>query len=140
MRRFGSFLCVLVLAAGCSGCEGFVLVVSTGPIPVAKSSPVPTPIVVGELVHGTFVVPEVCFDVIAPASGTLFVGLSWDRRSGDIDFTFVSVVLPSLAATAGTVSDGSKTGSLRVTRGESYRITVLGQKGPVPFTLTTSLK
>jgi len=140
MRRFGSFFCVLVLAASCSGCDGFVLFVSTGPLPVAKSSPVPTPIAVGELVHGTFVVPEVCFDVIAPANGTLFVGLSWDRRSGDIDFTFVSVVLPSHAATTGAVSDGSKTGSLRVTRGESYRITVLGRQGPIPFTLTTSLK
>jgi hypothetical protein len=140
MRRFGSCLCLLVLAGSCSGCEGFVLIVSTGPLPVVKSSPVPQPIVIGETVHGTFVVPEVCFDVIAPANGTLFVGLSWDRRNGDIDFTFVSVVLPSHAATAAATSDGSSTGSLRVTRGESYRITVLGQKGPVPFTLTTSLK
>ena len=140
MRRFGSLVCLLVLAGSCSGCEGFFLYVSTGPIAPVKVSPVPTPIVVGELVHGTFVVPEVCFDVIAPATGTLFVGLSWDPRDGDIDFSFVSVVLPSLAATSSSPAKGAAGGSLRVTRGQTYRITVVGEREPVPFTLTTSMK
>ena len=140
MRRFGSFLCLLVLAGSSSGCEGFVLIVSTGPLPVVKSSPVPQPIVIGEVVHGTFVSPEVCFHVIAPANGTIFVGLSWDSRHGDIDFSFFSVVLPAHAATAGSPGTGSAGGSLRVTRGETYRITVVGSREPVPFTLTTSMQ
>ncbi|HZJ32459.1 MAG TPA: hypothetical protein VFD21_12855 [Vicinamibacterales bacterium] len=144
MRRLQSLLCLLMLGGGVSGCEGFFLVVSTGPLPDQKLSPTAPPpvtvIAVGDLVHGTFVTPQVCFDVRAPASGILFVNLQWDPREGDIDFTFVSSVF---ATNVTTVSPGGQTSavrSLRVTRGQSYRIQVVGDRGPVPFTLTTSLQ
>jgi hypothetical protein len=39
-----------------------------------------------------------------------------------------------------TTSHGtSVVGSLPIAQGQSYRITVVGDHGPVPFTLTTSM-
>ena len=142
MRRLGSFLYVIALAGICSGCEGFVVLVSTGPLPIAKSSPtpLPRPIVLGEVVHDTFLTPEVCFDFRAPSTGILFVRLSWDPREGDIDFTFVSAVFATRETMAASTGQTSTAGTIRVTRGETYRIAVTGQRGPVPFTLTTSMQ
>jgi hypothetical protein len=89
MRCIQSLLCLVILSTTLSGCDGFVLFVSTGPLPAQRQSPTsPLPpatvIVVGDVVHSTFVVPQVCFDVRAPATGILFVRLSWDPREGDI--------------------------------------------------------
>jgi len=154
MRRFmsrifakataGKLLCLLCLGASLSGCDSFLLFVSTGPLPHQKpspTSPVPaTAIVVGDVVRTTFVVPQVCFDVRAPATGILFVGLSWDWRDGDIDVTFVSSVGTTALTTATAAAQGSITRSLRVTNGQTYRIQVVGEHGPVPFTLRTSLE
>jgi hypothetical protein len=137
MRQPGFALLVLILAVVLSGCDGFTLFVSTGPLPHSHQSPTgppPRPIVLGEFVNGTFIVPEVCFDLRAPRSGTLFIRISWDRRDGDLDLAFLS----SVFATA-TSHDASVTGTLHVAQGQSYRITVVGDHGPVPFTLTTSL-
>ena len=69
MRRSVSLLCLLFLGGSVSGCDGFFLFVSTGPLPdqrISPTSPSPTTvIVVGDVVHSTFVVPQVCFDVRA---------------------------------------------------------------------------
>jgi hypothetical protein len=143
MRRLRSFLCLIAFAAACSGCDGFVLIVSSGPLPPAKSSPTgpaPRPIFLGEVVHDTFVTPEVCFDFRAPATGVLFVRLSWDPREGDIDFTFVSAVFASLETVSASTGQKSTTGSLRVTAGQMYRIAVTGRQGPVPFTLNATMQ
>lgn len=144
MRRLQSLLCLLMLGGSVSGCEGFFLFVSTGPLPDQRQSPTspppPTSIAVGHIVHSTFVVPEVCFDVRAPASGILFVSLSWDPREGDIDFTFVSSVFATDVLRSSSTSQQSAVRSLRVTRGQIYRIQVVGNHGPVPFTLSTSLE
>ena len=144
MRRLQSLLCLLLLGGSLSGCDGFVLFVSTGPLPAEKRSPTSPPpttvIVVGDVVHGTFVVPQVCFDVRAPATGILFVSLSWDPRQGDIDFAFASSVFATSVSTATSAGQTSAIRSLRVTRGEVYQIQVVGERGPVPFTLLTSLE
>jgi len=143
MRRFRSLLCLLILGSGLSACEGFFLFVSTGPLPDQRQSPTSPPatvIVVGDVVRSTFIVPQVCFDIRAPASGVLFVNLSWDPREGDIDFTFVSSVFTTSVTTVTSVAQTSAVRSLRVTRGQTYRIQVVGDQGPVPFTLTTSLE
>ena len=71
--------------------------------------------------------------------------LSWDSRHGDIDFTFVSSVFASnviVRDVSTSVSTGQTTavGSVRVARGETCRIAVVGRRGPVPFTLTTSFQ
>lgn len=142
MRQLESLFVVLILGSLSSGCDNFALFVSTGPLPRSNPSPTaplpPRPLILGDLVNGTFVVPEVCFDLKAPRSGVLFVWLSWDRRHGDIDLAFVSTVLPA-TADIGT-SDGSIVGTLKVAQGQSYRIAVVGQDGPVPFTLRTSIQ
>ena len=144
MRRFQSLLCLLILGTGLSACDGFVLVVSTGPLPVQRQSPTsPAPatvIVVGDVVHGTFVVPQVCFDIRAPASGVLFVRLSWDPREGDIDVAFASSVFATNVTTVTSAAQTSAVRSLRVTGGQVYRIQVVGSQGPVPFSLATSLE
>lgn len=142
MRQLGSLLCLLMLAGVSAACDGFVLFVSTGPLPDAKHSPTapppPRPIVLGEVVRTTFVVPEVCFDLKAPANGTLFVRISWDPDDGDIDLAFASTVLP--ATVGGSSGGGAAVRTLRVAAGQSYRIAVTGRQGPVPFTLTTSME
>ena len=144
MRRLGPLPCLLILAAIVSGCEGFTLFVSTGPIPNQRQSPTspppPTPIVVGDVVHGTFIVPEVLFDVRPRASGVLFISLSWDSREGDIDFTFLSAVFATDVTTGATAGQSSAVRSVRVTGGQTYRIAVVGSAGPVPFTLSTSMQ
>ena len=144
MRRTVSLLCLLFLGGSLSGCDGFVLFVSTGPLPAERQSPTapfPTTVIaVGDVVHSTFVVPQVCFDVRAPATGILFVRLSWDPREGDIDFAFASSVFAANVTTVASAAQTSAVRSLRVTRGETYRIQVVGGQGPVPFTLATSLE
>jgi len=143
MRRIGSLLCLLLFAGSLSGCDGFVLFVSTGPLPAERQPPTSPPpatvIAVGDVVHSTFVVPQVCFDVRAPATGILFVRLSWDPRQGDIDFAFASSVFASVT-TVTSAGQTSAVRSLRVARGEVYQIQVVGNRGPVPFTLATSLE
>ena len=145
MRCILSRLCLLILSTTLSACDGFFLFVSAGPLPDQRqspTSPVPpaTVIVVGDVVHSTFVVPQVCFDVRAPATGILFVRLSWDPREGDIDVAFASSVFATKVTAVTSVAQTSAIRSLRVTRGQTYRIQVVGNQGPVPFTLTTSLE
>jgi hypothetical protein len=120
-------------------CDGFTLFVSAGPLRESRSSPTASPpprrIVPGETVTGTFIVPEVRFDLHAPRSGTLLIRIAWDRRHGDLDLAFLSTVL---STTSG--DDASVTGVLRVAPGQDYQIIVVGDQGPVPITLTTSLE
>ena len=138
MRQLVSALLVLVLAGASSSCDGFTLFVSTGPLPDSRQSPTapppPRPIVLGDVIHGTFIVPEICFDLQAPRSGTLFIRISWDRRHGDLDLAFLSTVMST------TSHDAVVVGTLPVAQGQRYRITVVGDDGPVPFTLTTSIQ
>ena len=145
MRCIVSLLCLLILSTALSACDGFFLFVSAGPLPDQRQSPTaPVPpatvIVVGDVVHSTFVVPQVCFDVRAPATGILFVTLSWDPREGDIDVAFASSVFATNVTMVTSVVQTSAVRSLRVTRGQMYRVQVVGNQGPVPFTLATSLE
>ncbi|HET9196110.1 MAG TPA: hypothetical protein VFO21_24695 [Vicinamibacterales bacterium] len=135
MRKLWAPLFV-VLAGLLSGCDNFALFVSA-PIPdtgLPPAAPPPRSIVLGDVVHGTFIVPEICFDVQAPRSGTLFIRITWDRRHGDLDLAFLSTVMST------TSHDALVTGSLHVAQGQRYRITVVGDHGPVPFSLTTSIQ
>jgi hypothetical protein len=143
MRRVLSLLCLLCLGASLTGCDGFFLFVSTGPLPNQRQSPTSPPataIVIGDVVHSTFVSPEVCFDVRSPASGILFVNLSWDPRNGDVDFSFASSVGATEVTRSNSTSERSVGRTLRVAAGQTYRIAVVGNREPVPFMLTTSLE
>lgn len=135
MRKFWA-LSFIVLAGLSSGCDDFALFVSA-PLPdtgLPPGEPPPRNIVPGEFVNGTFFVPEVSFNLRAPRSGTLFIRISWDRRHGDIDLAFLSSVF------ATTSHNASVIGTLNVVGGQRYRITVVGDHGPVPFTLSTSFE
>lgn len=136
MRRFRSLLGLLMLAGSLSGCDAFVFI-SAGPLPDSRSPTAPLPpraIVLGDVIHGTFIVPEICFDLQAPRSGTLFIRITWDRRHGDLNLAFLSTVMSV------TSHDALVSGTLHVAQGQRYRITVVGDHGPVPFTLTTSME
>lgn len=129
-------LLLIVVAGLSSGCDNFALFVSA-PLPdtsLTPTAPPPRSIVLGDVVHGTFIVPEVCFDLQAPRSGTLFIRITWDRRHGDLALAFLSTVMST------TSHEALVTGSLRVAQGQRHRITVIGEHGPVPFTLTTSIQ
>lgn len=135
MRKLWALLFVL-LAGLSSGCDNFALFVSA-PLPdtgLPPGAPPPRTIVLGEFVSGTFLVPEVSFNLRAPRSGTLFIRITWDRRNGDINLAFLSTVFSI------TSHDASVVGTLNVAQGQSYRIIVVGDHGPVPFTLTTSIQ
>jgi hypothetical protein len=138
MRHRGSVLLLLLLGGVSSGCEGFRLFVSTGPLPNSRESPTlppPRAIGLGDIVNGTFLVPEVSFDLLAPRTGTLFIRISWDRRHGELHLGFLSSVFSTT-----TSNEASVVGTLAVAQGQHYRITVLGEQDPVPFTLATSLE
>ena len=138
MRHRGSVLLLLLLGGVSSGCEGFSLFVSTGPLPNSRESPTlppPRAIGLGDIVNGTFLVPEVSFDLLAPRTGTLFIRISWDRRHGELHLGFLSSVFSTT-----TSNEASVVGTLAVAQGQHYRITVLGEQDPVPFTLATSLE
>ena len=64
----------------------------------------------------------------------MFIRITWDRRDGDLGLAFLSTVM------AATSHDASVTGTLHVSQGRQYRITVVGDHGPVPFSLTTSIQ
>ena len=137
MRHCGSVLLLLLLAGVSSGCEGFRLFVSTGPLPNSRESPTlppPRAIGLGDIVNGTFLVPDVSFDLLAPRTGTLFIRIIWDRRHGDLRLAFLSTVLSTT-----TSHDVSRTGTIAVAQGQRYRITVVGDSDRVPFMLTTSM-
>ena len=124
----------IVLAGLSSGCDNFALFVSA-PLPdtgLPPTAPPPRSIVPGEFVNGTFLLPEVSFNLRAPRSGTLFIRVSWDRRNGDIALAFLSTVFSVTSHHASII------GTLHVAAGQNYRITVVGDHGPVPFTMTTS--
>ena len=138
MRHPGSILLLLLLASVSSACEGFKLFVSTGPLQDSRQSPTAPPpraIGLGDIVNGIFVVPEVSFDVLAPRTGTLFIRISWDRRHGDLHLAFLSSVFSTT-----TSNEASVVGTLAVAQGQRYRITIVGDQDPVPFTLATSLE
>jgi len=140
MRQPGALFSVLVLAGGFAACDDFALFISPGPIPPAHSSPIaPRSIVVGEFVSATFVVPEIVFDLSARSTGNLLVIVRWDRRHGDIDLILGSSVF-ALPAAHRSIGDAALAGTLRVVDGQNYRLTVAGARGPVPFTLTTSIE
>ena len=127
---------LIVLAGLSSGCDNFALFVSA-PLPdtgLPPTAPPPRSILLGEFVNGTFLVPEVSFNLRAPRSGTLFIRITWDRRNGEIDLAFLSTVFSI------TSHDASVIGRLTVVQGQSYRITVVGDHGPIPFTLSTSFE
>jgi hypothetical protein len=138
MRHRGSVFLLLLLAGVSSGCEGFKLFVSTGPLTDSRQSPTAPPpraIGLGDIVNGTFFVPEVSFDLLAPRTGTLFIRITWDRRHGDLHLAFLSSVF-----SATTSNEAALVGTLAVVQGQRYRITVVGERDPVPFSLATSIE
>jgi hypothetical protein len=138
MQQQRSLLFVVVLASLSCACDGFTLFVSAGPLRESRTSPTAPPpprtIGLGDVVNGTFVLPEVHFDLQAPRSGLLFIQITWDRRHGGLDLAFLSTAFSTQAS-----HDVSIVGTMQISQGQSYRITVVGDHGPVPFTLTTSM-
>jgi hypothetical protein len=150
MRRFGSHLSALLLSLVVTGCEGFVVLISTGPLPPPVPSPTgpnpppPRPLVVGEVVHSTFAGPVVTYDLAAPSTGTIFVRLSWNRSHGPIQLAVAGSVFTQPAGTSTGSTDVTIVAKTSVRSGEHYTVTVddgsdVAEKAPVDFTLSASM-
>ena len=89
-------LLVLVLAALDSACEGLVVVISTGPTSLAGAHVDGGVIAIGTAVNGSLTAHggAVQYHVVAPRSGTLALGVSWDKSNGLVDVLFASNMLP----------------------------------------------
>lgn len=91
-----SVFLVLALAALGSACEGLVVVISTGPTSVAGAHVDGGVIAVGSPVNGALKTHggTVQYRVVAPQTGTLALGVSWDKSQGLVDVLFASNMLP----------------------------------------------
>ena len=123
MRQPGAVLLLMVLAGVSSGCDGFTLFVSTGPLPDSHQSPAPTAAAPNRSWRHR---PRHLYrpgNVLRPAGAQKWDAVHpdhVDRRHGDLDLAFLSSVFST------TSHDASVTGTLHVAQGQRYRISVVG--------------
>jgi len=131
-----------IVAAGLAACDGMVVVISTGPTSLAGVHVDGGPIPIGKPVNGMLTAHGgvVQYQVTAPRSGTLALGVSWDKSQGLVDVSFASNMLPR-PATAPPL-----TGRFPVQAGQSYIVQVTDADPSVrgalnlPFTVTAALE
>jgi len=137
-----SVLAALVVAALGSACEGLVVVISTGPTSVAGAHVDGGVIAIGTPVSGALTTHggSVQYHVVAPRTGTLALGVSWDRSQGLVDVLFASNMLPrQMAAPPFNTRMPVQAGQpydLRVADGTPSEAGTLS----LPFTLTATME
>ena len=137
-----SVFIVLALAAIGSACEGLVVVISTGPTSVAGAHVDGGVIAIGTPVNGALTVhgAAVGYHVVAPRTGTLALGVSWDRSRGLVDVLFASNMLPR------PLTAPPFNARVPVQAGQSYDIQVVDGTPSdaatlnLPFTLTAMME
>jgi hypothetical protein len=92
------------IAAGLclSACDGLVVVISTGPSPLPGSATTAVvhidggTIPFGRPVNGALTTRggDVQYQVVPPRTGTLVLGVNWDKSHGLVDVLFASNLLP----------------------------------------------
>jgi len=135
-------LLVLVLAALDSACEGLVVVISTAPTSLAGAHVDGGVIAIGTPVNGSLTAHggAVHYHVVAPRSGTLALGVSWDRSRGLVDVLFASDMLPR------PLTAPPFNARVPVQAGQSYEIQVSDGTSSaagalnLPFTLTATME
>lgn len=134
---------VLVLAlALSSACEGLVVVISTGPTSLAGAHVDGGVIAIGAPVNGSLTAHggAVRYHVVAPRSGTLALGVSWDKSNGLVDVLFASTMLPR------PLTAPPFNARVTVQAGQSYDIQVADGTPSaagtlnLPFTLTAAIE
>jgi hypothetical protein len=136
-------LAIAGAAAVCvSACDGLVVVISTGPSSVAGARvdggaiPIGTPVTGMLTAHGS----AVQYQVVAPRSGTLALGVNWDRSHGLVDVLFASNMLPR------PLNAPPINARVPVQSGQSYSVQVVdagsttGEPVNLPFTVTATLE
>ena len=91
-----SLLTLTTMAALVCGCDGLVVVISTSPTSVAGAHVDGGVIAIGTPVNGMLAIhgSAVQYQVVAPRTGTLALGVSWNRSQGLVDVLFASNMLP----------------------------------------------
>ena len=142
------FMGALAASLWLTACDGLIVVIGTGPSPLAASSTVVVShvdggtIIVGQPIHGVVTAPGggVNYRFVATRSGTLFLGVSWDRSLGTVNVRFASSMLPSPAG------GGPFAAHVPVVAGQAYTVEIAdgaAQAAPtlnLPFTVTTALE
>ena len=137
-----SVLIVATLALLAAGCEGLVVVISTAPTSVAGAHVNGGLIAIGTPVNGALTVHggAMQYQVVPPRSGTLALGVSWDKSRGLVDILFASNMLPR------PLTAPPFNARVPVQAGQSYIIIVTdGSESNtgalnVPFTLTATME
>src|SRR5689334_11127322 len=137
-----SVFLVLALAGLGSACEGLVVVISTAPTSLAGAHVDGGVIAIGTAVNGSLTAHggAVQYHVVAPRSGTLALGVSWDKSNGLVDVLFASNMLPRQVAAPPFNT------RMPVQAGQSYDIRVAdgtpSEAGTrsLPFTLTATME
>jgi len=137
-----SVFLVLALAVLSSACEGLVVVISTGPTSVAGAHVDGGVIAIGTPVNGSLTAHggSVHYHVVAPRSGTLALGVSWDKSNGLVDVRFGSNMLPR------PLTAPPFNARVPVQAGQSYDIQVADGTSSaagtlnLPFTLTAAME
>jgi hypothetical protein len=139
-------LLILAVAAAvaicASGCDGVVVVISTGPSSVAGVRAQGGTIPIGTPVNGMLTARggAVAYQVTAPRSGTLALGVNWDKSQGPVDVRFGGDTLPR------PLSSPPLTGRFPVQARQVYIVEVAdaapsaGGTLNLPFTVTAAIE
>jgi hypothetical protein len=139
----------VVFAAVClSACDGFVMVISTGPSTLQGSTlvgvvhvdggviPIGTPVSGALTTRGG----DVLYQVIPPRTGILVLGVSWNKSAGALDVLFASNVLPR------PIGAAPYNARFPVQAGQTYVLRIADGGGAavgtpnVPFMVTTAIE
>jgi hypothetical protein len=140
-------LTIIAFAALTTACDGLVVVISTSPSSLHAGGTVVAghidggAIIIGRPMSGALTTPGggVNYHVVAPHSGTLVLGVSWDRSLGLLDVLFASNVLPQSGSAPFTAR-------LPVQAGQTYTIEIndattrTGATLNLPFTVVTGME
>jgi hypothetical protein len=141
MNRVLVLATIAAVAICTCGCDGVVVVIATSPSSVAGVRVDGGTIPIGTSVNGMLTAHGgvVQYQVTAPRSGTLALGVNWDKSHGLVDLLFASTMLPRVNAPPINAR-------VPVQAGQSYVVQVTdadaSNRGTLnlPFTVTAAME
>jgi hypothetical protein len=148
MRSSLAFFAAIIAGVCLSACDGLIVVIGTGPSPLAGSTATAVvhinggTIPFGTPVNGSLTTrgSDVQYHVVAPRTGTLVLGVNWDRSHGPLDVLFASNMLPR------PIGAAPFSARLAVQAGQTYVVRIAdgdasGQGAiSLPFTVTAAME
>ena len=149
MKSVLTLLPVITATVCLAACDGVIIVIGTGPSTLAGTSsttivhvnggaiPIGTPITGAVTTRAS----DVQYQIVPPRTGTLVLGVSWDRSRGPLDVLFASNVLPQ------PINGQPFSARLPVQAGQTYVVSIAdGSSGAsygnvnVPFTVSATME